>query len=93
MTPRSRKPVMLIGASLGSSDQRNYQNSFSSLREEDEESSQLHSLDSQEQRTLYRSKSAGNITELNVDDHLCQPNISNRRNSLSDPESLTLPFR
>lgn len=92
MTPRSRKPVMLIGASLGSSDQRNYQNSFSSLREEDEESSQLHSLDSQEQRSLYRSKSAGNITELNAD-NLCQLNQSNRRNSLSDPESLTLPFR
>lgn len=92
MTPRSRKPVMLIGAGLGSSDQRNYQNSFSSLREEDEESSQLHSMDSQEQRSLYRSKSAGNITELNAD-NLCQSNTSNRRNSLSDPESLTLPFR
>lgn len=91
MTPRSRKPVMLIGA-LGSSDQRNYQNSFSSLREEDEESSQLHSLDSQEQRSLYRSKSAGNITELNAD-NIADLNVTNRRNSISDPESLTVPFR
>lgn len=92
MTPRSRKPVMLIGASLGSSDQRNYKNSFSSLREEDEESSQLHSLDTQEQRSMYRSKSDGNITELNGD-NICHLNMTNRRNSSSAPESLTLPFR
>ncbi len=95
MTPRSRKPVMLIGASLGSlgsSDQRNFQNSFSSLKEEDEESSQLNSLDSQEQRSLYRSKSAGNISELSGD-NLCQLNTTGRRNSSTDLESLTLPFR
>ncbi|KAJ6646591.1 Rho GTPase-activating protein 19 [Pseudolycoriella hygida] len=89
MTPRSRKPVMLIGASLGSSDQRNYQNSFSSLKEEDEDPSQL---DSQEQRSIYRSRSTGNITELSGD-NLCQMNTTNRRNSLSDSDSLTLPFR
>lgn len=34
MTPRSRKPVMLIGTMMSSSD---HQTSFSSLREEDEE--------------------------------------------------------
>lgn len=92
MTPRSRKPVMLIGASLGSSDQRNYQNSFSSLKEEDEELSQLQSLDSQEQRSLYRSKSAGNINELDAD-NLCPLNMTGRRNSSSDMESLSAPFR
>lgn len=37
MTPRSRKPVMLMGTLLSSSDhQSTYQNSFCSLREEDE---------------------------------------------------------
>lgn len=92
MTPRSRKPVMLIGASLGSSDQRNYQNSFSSLREEDEESSQLQSQESEEQRSLYRSKSAGNITVLSGD-NISNLNTTIRRNSVSDPETLTLPFR
>ncbi|XP_037032276.1 uncharacterized protein LOC119071512 [Bradysia coprophila] len=92
MTPRSRKPVMLIGASLGSSDQRNYHNSFSSLREEDEESSQLHALDTQEQRSLYRSKSAGNLNELDAD-NVGQLNVTGRRNSSSDMESLSAPFR
>lgn len=94
MTPRSRKPVMLIGVLSSSSDQRNHQNSFSSLREEDEESAQMHSSESHEQRvtSLYRSKSDGNITELNGDS-ICHLNVTNQRKSSSVPDTLTVPFR
>lgn len=73
MTPRSRKPVMLTGALLGSSSEQSsaMQQSFSTLREEDEdEASAAHldiALSSKNINSMYRSKSEGDFTELTDD--------------------------
>lgn len=69
MTPRSRKPVMLTGALLGSSSEQSsaMQQSFSTLREEDEDevaASLDIELSSKNVTSMYRSKSEGDFTEL-----------------------------
>lgn len=77
MTPRSRKPVMLTGALLGSSAEQSsvMQQSFSTLREEDEDEANAASLDmalsSKHITSMYRSKSEGDFTEL-MDDKSCR---------------------
>lgn len=93
MTPRSRKPVMLLGALLGSSEQN--QNSFSSLQEVEEEFDESFPENEQNISNLYRSKSEGDFiealgeqpqtTKLNEDNTNFRPS--------SAPETLTNTFR
>lgn len=59
MTPRSRKPVMLMGTMLSSSDhQTTHQSSFASLREEDEEENTAEAVE---------ESTESNVTVKNVD--------------------------
>lgn len=102
MTPRSRKPVMLTGALLGS-DQSAMQQSFSTLREEDEDEANAASLDtalsSKNITTMYRSKSEGDFTELLDDKNYCLTSKVLSEGSrlcligTNITETLTSPFR
>lgn len=93
MTPRSRKPVMLLGALLGSSEQN--QNSFSSLQEVEEEIDESFPENEQNISNLYRSKSEGDFIEALEEQTIKQcSNDDNRDNRPSSaPETLTTTFR
>lgn len=90
MTPRSRKPVMLLGALLGSSEQN--QNSFSSLQEVEEEIDESFPENEQNISNLYRSKSEGDFIEATLDEQTIKPNEDKNRPS-SAPETLSNTFR
>lgn len=96
MTPRSRKPVMLLGTLLGSSEQN--QNSFSSLQEVEEEIDESFPENEQNISNLYRSKSEGDFIEaLEEEQQQTTKQISNEDNKenrpSSAPETLTNTFR
>lgn len=94
MTPRSRKPVMLLGALLGSSEQN--QNSFSSLQEVEEEIDESFPENEQNISNLYRSKSEGDFIEALEEQETTKQssNEDNKENRPSSaPETLTNTFR
>lgn len=103
MTPRSRKPVMLTGALLGSSCEQSsaMQQSFSTLREEDEDEANAANLDlalsSQNINSMYRSKSEGDFTELDKSYRLTSKVLSEGSRlcliGTNVTETLTSPFR
>lgn len=94
MTPRSRKPVMLLGALLGSSEQN--QNSFTNLQEVEEEFDESFPENEQNISNLYRSKSEGGFIEA-LEEQQTTKYCSNENNielrSSSAPDTLTNNFR
>lgn len=93
MTPRSRKPVMLLGALLGSSEQN--QNSFSSLQEVEEEEIDESFPENEPNPILYRSKSEGDFIEALEEETIKQNSNDDNKDyrPSSAPETLTNTFR
>lgn len=104
MTPRSRKPVMLPVALPSSSEQSTLlrSNSFSSLREEDEDEFNFDNMPASKQINLYKSKSESDFTELLQEErdhqqrHALTSKILSEGSKMSilpAVEYLTSPFR
>lgn len=95
MTPRSRKPV-IIGAMLGMTTD-NYRNNFLSLPEDDDEllsKSKDHILNT----SLYKSKSEGDLLDIQLPADAANNSISQVNNESlirkqKSDEVLSTPFR